>query len=196
MRRGSSVAFSLDGRLLPCFGELGQDGEDLGLLPPARSCSPSRAMPATSIVWRSARTAMPASGRASVSVTIWESVPPEVQDRAANQMVAGSLPVSFRQRSRQLRTLLGMSLRIGGRRALAAAKSYPENPGDAHHSRRGTREAARPRVALTTARPCAGSEGACQLEPKNGNYLNTLGAAYCRMWATLTKHWRRSDARI
>jgi tetratricopeptide (TPR) repeat protein len=116
------------------------------------------------------------------TVTIWEtSVPPEVQDRrAANQLVADL----FRQKGLRgdvlewLRTVPGMSP-CRRQEAITVAQTYPEDP-------QALNNLARERVKLPGGqmsgyrKAVLHSEEACQLEPTNGNYLNTLGVAYYR----------------
>jgi len=117
------------------------------------------------------------------SIHLWETrVSPVIQERrAAHQLVAGF----FRQMGlradvlERLRTLPGMS---PSRRqeAITVAQAYPENP-------LALNELAWDLVQLP-GREMSGyrkalrySEEACQLEPTNGVYLNTLGVAYYRV---------------
>ena len=116
-------------------------------------------------------------------IHLWEtSVAPEVQDRrAANQMVADLFrQMGFRASVlERLRTLPGMSA-IRRQKALAVAQSYPENPQALNNL--AWELAKLPGRAMSDYRKAVRySEGARQLEPKNRNYLNTLGAAYYRV---------------
>ncbi len=131
------------------------------------------------------------------TVTIWETrVPPEVQDRrAANQMVADLFPqMGFRASVlERLRALPGMS---PNRRqeALGAAQSHPEDP-QTLNNLAGELVKLPGRATSDYRKAVRYSEGACQLEPKNGYYLNTLGAAYYRMgnFNKALETLRRSD---
>jgi tetratricopeptide (TPR) repeat protein len=125
-----------------------------------------------------------ASANMDGSIHLWEtmSVSREVQyHRATNQMVAdlfGQMPLRADVLER-LRTLPGMS---PSRRqdVLAAAQTYSENPNELNVLARELvklpgGEMSGYRNALRY------SEEACQLEPENGNILNTLGMAYYRV---------------
>ncbi len=117
-------------------------------------------------------------------VHLWEtaSVSREVQHRrATNQMVAalfGQMPLRADVLER-LRTLPGMS---PSRRqeVLAIAQTYPDNPLKLNDLawelvKLPGGEMSGHRKALRY------SEEACQLEPENGYFLNTLGVAYYRL---------------
>ncbi len=125
-----------------------------------------------------------ASGNEDGSIHLWEtmSISREVQHRrAANQMVAdlfGQMPLRADVLER-LRTLPGMS---PSRRQefLAVAQTYPENADELN------------KLAWKLVKPPGGemsghrkalrySEEACQLEPGNGDFLNTLGVACYRV---------------
>ena len=110
------------------------------------------------------------------------SVSREIQHRrATNQMVAdlfGQMPLRADVLER-LRTLPGMS---PSRRqeVLAVAQTYPENPSALNDLawelvKLPGGEMSGYRKALRY------SEEACQLEPENGDFLNTLGVAYYRV---------------
>jgi tetratricopeptide (TPR) repeat protein len=117
------------------------------------------------------------------TVTIWETnVPPEVQDRrAANQLVADLFrQMGFRTSVlERLRTLPGMNP-TRRQEALAAAQSYPENP-ETLNNLAGELVKLPGRAMSDYRKAVRYSEGACQLAPKNGLYLNTLGVAYYRV---------------
>ncbi|HKI31789.1 MAG TPA: protein kinase [Gemmataceae bacterium] len=124
-----------------------------------------------------------ASGGCWGFITLWEaSVSPEVQDRRAARQLVADL---FRQKGlrddvlERLRTLPGMSP-SHRQEAITVAQTYPEYPlalnilawklvkvpgGEMSGYRKAVRY----------------SEEACQLEPKNGLSLNTLGVAYYRV---------------
>jgi hypothetical protein len=125
-----------------------------------------------------------ASANGDGSIHLWESmsVSREVQHRrATNQMVAdlfGQMPLRADVLER-LRTLTGTS-QYRRQEILAAARTYPENPSELNDlawqlvklpggEMLGLRKALRY------------SEEACQLEPENGEFLSTLGVAYCRV---------------
>jgi WD40 repeat protein len=125
-----------------------------------------------------------ASANQDGSIHLWEtaSVSHEVQHRrATNQMVAdlfGQMPLRADVLER-LRTVPGMS---PSRRqeAIAAAQTHPENPNELNNLawqlvKLPDGEMSGHRKALRY------SEEACQLEPENGNLLNTLGVAYYRV---------------
>jgi WD40 repeat protein len=124
-----------------------------------------------------------ASGNEDGSIHLWEtmSVSREVQHRrSTNQMVAdlfGQMHLRVEVLER-LRTLPGMS---PSRRqdVLAVAQTYPEDPSALNNlawelARLPGGEMSGYRQALRY------SEEACQLEPENGYWLNTLGVAYYR----------------
>jgi tetratricopeptide (TPR) repeat protein len=125
-----------------------------------------------------------ASANQDGAIRLWETanVSREILDRrATNQMVAdlfGQMPLRADVLQR-LRTLPGMS---PSRRheVLAVAETYPEDPSALNNlawelvklpggEMSGIRNALRY------------SEEACQLEPENGNFLNTLGVACYRV---------------
>ena len=125
-----------------------------------------------------------ASANDDGSIHLWETtnVSPEIQHRrATNQMVAdlfGQMPLRADVLER-LRTLPGMS---PSRRqeAIAVAQTYPEDPSALNNLawelvKLPGGEMSGYRKALRY------SEEACQLEPKNGRLLNTLGVAYYRV---------------
>ena len=125
-----------------------------------------------------------ASANEDGSIHLWEttSVSREIQHRrATNQMVAdlfGQMPLRADVLER-LRTLPGMS---PSRRqeALAVAQTYPEDPSALNDLawelvKLPGGEMSGYRKALRY------SEEACQLEPENGDFLNTLGVAYYRV---------------
>ena len=125
-----------------------------------------------------------ASGNEDGSIHLWEtmSVSREIQDRrATNQMVAdlfGQMHLRADVLER-LRTLPGMS---PSRRhdVVAVAQSYPEDPSALNNLawelvKLPGGEMSGYRKAL---RYC---EEACQLEPEDGSFLNTLGVAYYRV---------------
>ncbi len=124
-----------------------------------------------------------ASANEDGSIHLWEtmSVSPKLQHRrATNQMVAdlfGEMHLRVVVLER-LRTLPGMS---PSRRqeVLAVAQTYPENPIKLNDLawelvKLPGGEMSGYRKALRY------SEEACQLEPENGNLVNTLGVAYYR----------------
>ncbi len=113
----------------------------------------------------------------------WEtSVPSEVQDRrAAHQLVADLFrQMGFRASVlERLRMLPGMNP-TRRQEALTAAQTYPEDP--------ATLNKLAWQVVNLPGRDIAGyrnalrySEAACQLKPKNGPYLTTLGVACYRI---------------
>jgi Flp pilus assembly protein TadD len=125
-----------------------------------------------------------AFGNEDGSIHLWEtaSVSREVQyHRAINQMVAhlfGQMPLRADVLER-LRTLPGMS---PSRRqeVIAVAQAYPEDSSALDALARQIvklpgGEMSRIRKAVRF------SEEACQLEPDNGSFLNTLGVAYYRI---------------
>jgi len=149
-----------------------------------------------------------ASASTDGSIHLWEatSVSPEIQHRrATNQMVANLfryIPLRAEVLER-LRTLPGMS---PSRRqeAITVAQTYPENPEVLNYlawelvkpdyyiaGKKITFERLNLRaweLVKLPGREIPGyrkalrySEEACQLEPKNGNYLNTQGVAYYRL---------------
>jgi WD40 repeat protein/serine/threonine protein kinase len=139
-----------------------------------------------------------ASSNMEGSINLWEaSVSPEVQDcRAVHQLVSDL----FQQMGlradvlERLRTVPAMS---PSRRqaALAVAQTYPENPLTLNNLawervKLPGREMVDYRKALRY------SEETCQLEPKNGNSLNTLGVAHYRAgnYDKALETLRRSDA--
>ena len=125
-----------------------------------------------------------ASANGDGSIHLWEtaSVSPEVQNRRAiNQMVADLFGQMHLRADvvERLRTLPGMSpSRM--HEVLAVAQTYPENADELN------------KLAWDLVKPPGGemsghrralrySEEVCQLEPDNGDFLNTLGVAYYRM---------------
>ena len=125
-----------------------------------------------------------ASGNQDGSIHLWEttSVSREMQHRrATNQMVAdlfGQMPLRADVLER-LRTLPGMS---PSRRqeVLTVAQTYPE---DSSALDALARELVKlPGGEMSGYRKALRySEEACQLEPENGDFLNTLGVAYYRV---------------
>jgi WD40 repeat protein len=122
-----------------------------------------------------------ASASQDGSIHLWEttSVSPELQHRrATNQMVADlfrEMPLCA-EVLEQLRTLPGMSP-SRKQEAIAAAQTYPENPNKLNYL--AWELVKLPGGEMTGYRKALRfSEEACQLEPENGNLLNTLGVAY------------------
>ena len=125
-----------------------------------------------------------ASASGDGSIHVWEtaSVSREILDRrATNQMVAdlfGQMPLRADVLER-LRTLPGMS---ASRRqeVFTVAQTFPENSSTLNNL-------ARELVKLSGGemsgyrKAVRYSEEACQLEPENGEFLNTLGVAYYRV---------------
>jgi tetratricopeptide (TPR) repeat protein len=125
-----------------------------------------------------------ASGGEGGYINLWEtkSVSSEIQQcRATNSMVADlfSQMAARADVLERLQTLPGMSP-FRRQEAITVAQTYPEDPLALNNlawalvklpggEMSGYRKALR----------C--SEEACQLEPKNGLYLNTLGVAYYRV---------------
>jgi eukaryotic-like serine/threonine-protein kinase len=125
-----------------------------------------------------------ASASQDGSIHLWEttSVSPELQHRrATNQMVADlfrEMPLCA-EVLEQLRTLPGMSP-SRKQEAIAAAQTYPENPNKLNYL--AWELVKLPGGEMTGYRKALRfSEEACQLEPENGNLLNTLGVAYYRV---------------
>jgi tetratricopeptide (TPR) repeat protein len=125
-----------------------------------------------------------ASANQDGTIHLWEtaSVSREILDRrSTNQLVAdlfGQMPLRADVLER-LRTLPGMS---PSRRqeVFAVAQTYPENPSELNDLawqlvKLPGGEMSGHRKALRY------SEEACQLEPENGDLLNTLGVAYYRV---------------
>jgi WD40 repeat protein/serine/threonine protein kinase len=125
-----------------------------------------------------------ASANEDGSIHLWETTlgSPEVQQQRATIQLVADL---FRQLTlranvlERLRTLPGMS-RPRREEGIAFAQSYPENP-------RALNILAWDLVKLP-GRELSGytnalrySKEACQLEPQNGDFLNTLGVAYYRV---------------
>jgi WD40 repeat protein/serine/threonine protein kinase len=117
------------------------------------------------------------------AVSIWESVnvSAEVQQRrAANQRAVElwrQLPLRADVLER-LRTAPGMS-QVQREEGLAAARAFTDNPFNLNTlSWRLVQLPGRPVAEYRKA--VLYSEQACQLEPSNGTYLNTLGVAYYR----------------
>ncbi len=138
-----------------------------------------------------------ASGNDEGSIHLWEtSASAEVQDVwAANQMVADLFrQMGFRASVlERLRTLPDMSPNRR-REAFAAAQSYPENPETLNNLAEELVKL--PGCVMSDYRKAVSySEGACQLEPKNRNYLNTLGVVYYRVgnFNKAQETLRRSD---
>jgi hypothetical protein len=124
-----------------------------------------------------------ASGSQDGSIHLWEtSVPPEVQERrTVNQIVADL----FRHMGlrgdvlERLRTVPGMS-QPRRQEALAVAQTYPENPSVLNDL--AWELVKLPGREMLGYRKALGySEEACQLDPKVGDYLNTLGVAHYRV---------------
>jgi Flp pilus assembly protein TadD len=125
-----------------------------------------------------------ATGSSDGSIHLWEttSVSAELQHRrATNQMVADlfgetHLRVEVLER---LRTLPGMS-RLRRQEVLAAAQTYSENPYQL--SKVAWELVKLPDGEISGYRKALRySEEACQVEPENGDYLNTLGVACYRV---------------
>jgi hypothetical protein len=125
-----------------------------------------------------------ASANADGSIHLWEttSVSPEIQHRrVANQLVAdlfGQMPLRPDVLER-LETMPGMSS-SRKQEAIAAAQTYPEDPSALNNLaweliKLPGGEMSGYRKALHY------SEEACQLEPKDGNLLSTLGVANYRV---------------
>jgi eukaryotic-like serine/threonine-protein kinase len=125
-----------------------------------------------------------ASGGTDGSIHLWETmnVSPEIrQDRATSQRVAdlfGRTPMRADVLER-LRVLPGM-IPSQRQEAITVARTYPEDPA-------ALNELAWPLVKLPAGemsgyrQALRFSEEACQLEPMNGDSLNTLGVAYYRV---------------
>jgi hypothetical protein len=125
-----------------------------------------------------------ASANQDGSIHLWEtmSVSREIQHRRATNQMVGDLFGQMHLRAdvlERLRTLPGTSP-YRTQEVLAAALTYPENPSELNDlawqlvklpggEMSGLRKALRY------------SEEACQLEPENGDFLSTLGVAYCRV---------------
>jgi eukaryotic-like serine/threonine-protein kinase len=123
-----------------------------------------------------------ASGSANDSIDLWEtSVSPEIQHRrAARQMVADLFEQMLLRADvlEHLRTLPGMG---PSRRqeAITVAQTSPEDPGALNLAREFVKL---PGGEMSGYRQAVRySQEACQLEPKNGLSLNTLGMAYFRV---------------
>jgi Flp pilus assembly protein TadD len=124
------------------------------------------------------------SAKVDGSIILWETktVSPEIQQRrAARQLVAdlfGQMPLRADVLER-LRTLPGTS---PSRRqeAITVAQTYPEKP---EVLDRLARQLVKLPGGETSGyrKAVRYSEEACQLEPKNGLSLNTLGVAYYRV---------------
>jgi hypothetical protein len=121
-----------------------------------------------------------ASANQDGSIHLWEttSVSREMQHRRATQQMVADIFGQMHLRAdvlERLRTLPGMS---PSRRqeAIAVAQTYPENPYELN-------ELAWQLVKLPGGemsgyrKALRYSEAGCQLEPENGNLLNTLGVA-------------------
>jgi eukaryotic-like serine/threonine-protein kinase len=124
-----------------------------------------------------------ASASADGSINLWEaSISPEVPGRRAARQLVADL---FRQVAlrtdivERLRTLPGMSP-TRRQEALAAARTYPENP-SLLNSLAWEMVKLPGREMPDYHKALRYSEEACQLEPENGLSLNTLGAAYYRV---------------
>jgi tetratricopeptide (TPR) repeat protein len=124
------------------------------------------------------------SGNQAGSIHLWEttSVSPETEHRRATNQMAADLFREMPLRAdvlERLPTLPGMS---PSRRqeVFAVAQKFPENPHELNHL-------AWQFVKLPGGEPSGYrkalrySEEACQLEPENGNLLNTLGVASYRV---------------
>jgi len=116
-------------------------------------------------------------------IDLWEtSVSPEIQHRrATNQMVADLFRLMFLRADvlERLRTLPGMS---PSRRqeAISIAQAYPHDPMALTH--RAWELVRLPGRGMPNYQKALHySEEACQVEQKNGYYLNTLGVAYYRV---------------
>jgi tetratricopeptide (TPR) repeat protein len=125
-----------------------------------------------------------ASGNEDGSIHLWEtmSVSREVQHRRATiQTVAdlfGQMPLRADVLER-LRTLPGMS---PSRRqdVLAVAQTYPEHPSALDLLAREVVKLAGGELS-GYRKALRYSEQACQLEPENGDFVNTLGVAFYRL---------------
>jgi WD40 repeat protein/serine/threonine protein kinase/regulation of enolase protein 1 (concanavalin A-like superfamily) len=125
-----------------------------------------------------------ACANADGSINQWEgtTVSPEIQQRrATNQLLA----VLFGQQGlrddvlEQLRTLPGLSP-ARRQEAITLAQAYPEDQETLNHL--AWKLVKLPGGELSGYRKALRcSEKACQLEPKNGLFLNTLGVAYFRV---------------
>jgi WD40 repeat protein/serine/threonine protein kinase len=117
------------------------------------------------------------------SIQLWEtSVSAEIQQRRAATQIVAELFGRLLLRAdvlERLRTLPGTSL-SRRQEAIALAQTYPEDPV-------ALNELAWPLIKLPGGtmsdyrKALRYSEEACQLEPKNGLSLNTLGVAYYRV---------------
>ncbi len=117
------------------------------------------------------------------SIKLWESttVSPEIQDRrAAKHLVAGLLQQKGLRADvlEHLRTVPRISP-ARRQEALAVAQTYPENP-DALNALAWELVKQPGRPLSDCQKALRYGEEACQLEPKNGLYLNTLGVAHYR----------------
>jgi tetratricopeptide (TPR) repeat protein len=125
-----------------------------------------------------------ASGNQAGSIHLWEttSFSPEMQHRrATNQMVAdlfGQMPLRVDVLER-LRTLPGMSM-SSRQEVLTVAQTYPEDPSALNNL--AWELVKLPGGELSGYRKALRyGEAGCQLEPENGNLLNTLGVACYRV---------------
>jgi tetratricopeptide (TPR) repeat protein len=125
-----------------------------------------------------------ASANRNGSVDLWEttSVSPEIQRLRATWQMVGDLFGRLLLRAdvlERLRALPGMSP-SRSQEAITVAQTYPEDPSALNELARELLkvpggETSGYRKALRF------SEEACQLEPKDGSMLNTLGVAYYRL---------------
>jgi tetratricopeptide (TPR) repeat protein len=124
-----------------------------------------------------------ASANEDGSIHLWETnVSPEVQDRrAARQQVADLFGRILLRADvlERLRTLPGMSP-YRRQEAIAVAQTYPEDP-QALNNLAGELVKLPGGEMSGYRKALLHSEEACQLEPKNGLLLNTLGVAYYRL---------------
>jgi len=117
-------------------------------------------------------------------IRLWETInlSPDIrQARVTNWLVAnlfGKTPLRADVLER-LRTLPGLS-RTQRQAAFAVARTYHESAGLLNRSAWGLAKLPG-RAATAYQKALRYSEEACQLEPKNGLYLNTLGVAYYRV---------------
>jgi tetratricopeptide (TPR) repeat protein len=124
-----------------------------------------------------------ASANRDGSIHLWEtSVSPEMQHRRATRQMVSDLFGRMLLRAdvlERLRTLPGMSL-SHRQEAITLAQTYPEAWGALNNL--ASRLVKLPGGEMSVYRKALRySEEACQLEPKNGQWLNTLGVAYYRV---------------
>jgi tricorn protease-like protein len=125
-----------------------------------------------------------ASGNGDGSIRLWEttSVSPEIQHRRATKQMVDDLFGEMLLRADVLERLRALPGTSPSQRqdAIAVAERYPEDPS-------ALNKLAWPLVKVPGGeisgyrRALRYGEEACQLEPKNGLSLNTLGVAYYRV---------------